>query len=81
MTHCIYCVKLERYFNDLTLQCKKVSLNEDASLAFEVVRKSEQAQVPLVYIDGEKIGGYSDTLRKHKQCIKNRDDPKCSFFV
>lgn len=67
---CPFCVQVKELFSSLGLPYSAIELDqmEDGrEIQAELKRKTGQATVPNVFINGEHVGGCSETLKAHKE--------------
>jgi GrxC family glutaredoxin len=60
---CPFCVRAKALLQAKGLEYKEININDDPSLAAEMVERSNQRSVPQIFIDGESIGGYEDLVK------------------
>jgi len=68
-TTCPFCAKIKDLFEGLKIQIGVLELNEvdnGAEIQAALLEKTGQKTVPNVFINGQHIGGCSDTLKLHE---------------
>lgn len=55
---CSYCVKAKNYFKQIGLRFKEYDISKDDRKREELVRKTGQMGVPVIFIRGQKIIGF-----------------------
>lgn len=56
--HCGYCVQAAQLLEESGLEFKKYIIDEDISREEFVSKFPDVRTVPLVYVDGERLGGF-----------------------
>jgi len=62
-TNCAYCVKAKTLFSIKGIEYTETVIGEDIMREDFVSLFPDQKSVPLIFIDGERIGGYDDLTK------------------
>ncbi len=56
--HCGYCKQAIKYLKELGVKLKVIDITKNEKAAVELVRKTGQTGVPVIFIKGQKITGF-----------------------
>ncbi len=56
---CPYCVTLKEFLKEQKVEFEDVNVAENAEAREEMIKKSDQMEVPVVDIDGEFVVGFN----------------------
>lgn len=63
-THCPYCVRAKEWLATHGVQYESIVLDDDAQRqAFYAEHNGQFGTVPQIFVDGQRIGGYTEMLR------------------
>lgn len=55
---CSYCVKAKNYFKQIGLPFREYDISKDEKKRDELIRKTGQMGVPVIFLKGHKIVGF-----------------------
>ena len=55
---CVYCITLKMFFDEHNIKFEEIDVAEDEKAREEMIKKSEQMEVPVLEINGEIIVGF-----------------------
>lgn len=61
---CPYCVKAKSFFSRNSLRYEEVDLTNNYEEIDRLKEKTGHRTVPLIFVDGVFVGGYSDMIEK-----------------
>ena len=61
-TDCQYCAAVKRLLAKRRLRYDEIDLTHDPALAEQLAERTGQKTTPLVFIDGELIGGFDEVV-------------------
>lgn len=64
---CPYCVAAKRLLDKLAIAYVDVDVARDAAAREAIVTKTGWRTVPVVLLDGELVGGYTELSKLHSQ--------------
>lgn len=60
--NCIYCDRAKAFFRSNNMPFSEVKIGKDIIAEEFVEQYPDQKTVPLIFVDGEKIGGYQSLV-------------------
>lgn len=64
---CPFCVQAKRLLTQLKLPYEEISLDEQPELRHKLSEENNGYRtVPMIFVDGKFVGGYTDLLALHK---------------
>ena len=60
--HCGFCESAKKFFDQKKVPYKTVDLTKNDSLRMELSEKHNWRTVPMIFIGGEFVGGFSDLV-------------------
>ena len=55
---CVYCITLKMFFQEHNIEFEEIDVAQDERAREEMIKKSEQMEVPVVEIDGQIVVGF-----------------------
>jgi glutaredoxin 3 len=67
-SNCTFCVQTKRMLTQLKLPFEEIGLDDQPELRQKLSEDNGHYRtVPMIFVDGKFIGGYTDLLALHKQ--------------